>query len=88
MAHVLLNKVHANAHPARTPRAEKPTGSQRMRSLIVALALGRTIKEIAFDWDRSPNTVEWFWLRAKATFGLRCYQDAVWFALRRGWIQL
>lgn len=69
----------------RTPRAKR---DDRVRDVITGLSEGRSLKEIAFQWHRSVKTVEHFWAVAKAAFGLRCYQDATRYALKRGWTTL
>ena len=61
---------------------------ERLEALIVALAKGQTVKEVAGEWKRSPKTVEYFWAVIKAKFGFRCYQDATRYAIKRGLIGL
>lgn len=66
----------------------KPRAGGRAQDVVTAISEGRSIKEIASDWDRSPKTVEFFWAIAKARFGFRSYVDATRYALKQGWTKL
>lgn len=58
---------------------------KRVRQVIVELARGKSIKEIAFKWHRSARTVEWHWGKAKLRYGFQCYVDAARYAYRHHW---
>lgn len=58
----------------------------RMRNLVILLGLGRTMKEIALMWHISVKTAEYHWSMAKVKYGIQCYQDATFCALRHHWI--
>lgn len=58
----------------------------RIRNLVILLGLGRTTKEIALKWHLSVKTVEYHWSMAKVKYGIQCYQDATFCALRNKWI--
>lgn len=58
----------------------------RIRDVVILLGLGRTTKEIAFQWKASVKTVGYHWSMAKVRYGIQCYQDATFCALRHHWI--
>jgi DNA-binding NarL/FixJ family response regulator len=62
--------------------------SDRVCQVVIGLAEGKSVGELAFEWHRSMKTVAFHWALAKKRLGLRCYQDAVKFALKNGWITL
>lgn len=70
------------------PQTRPATGKNRVLQLIKGLALGKPICEIAFDWQRSPKTVEWVWSVAKAKYGFRCYQDVTRYAIKNKLIRI
>lgn len=49
---------------------------------------GETLDAIAYDWNRSRKTVEYFWSVAKAKLGFQCYQDATKYAIKHGLIKI
>lgn len=60
----------------------------RVVEVIVGLADGLTIKEIARSWGTTDEAVESAWKRAREKFGLRSHVDALKLALRNGWVTL
>lgn len=66
----------------------RKTFKNRTDEVVIALAQGKTIKQIAMDWEISEGTVEYHWAMAKAMYGLQCHVDAVLFALHRGMVKL
>lgn len=62
--------------------------SNRIQQVIVALAQGKMLKEIAYEWNRSVKTVEHHWGQAKAKHGFQSYIDAVLYAVAHGLVEL
>ncbi len=65
-----------------------PEAGNRVKDVVVGLANSQTIKEIAIQLSLSVKTVEYHWAMAKVKLGFQCYQDAVKYAIKQGWITL
>lgn len=57
----------------------------RVKQVIVAIAKGKCLKEIALEWNRSVKTAEGHWAEAKRRYGFQCYVDAARYAYRHHW---
>lgn len=57
-------------------------------ALIVDLAEGKNLKQIALEWNLTRQGIEWRWLRVKRIFGFKSYVDACRFAIKKRWIEL
>lgn len=77
---------HKNAHSHKCRSCSHKNSKNRIRNVVILLGLGRTTKEIALMWNASVKTVEYHWAMAKVRYGIQCYQDATFCALRHHWI--
>jgi DNA-binding NarL/FixJ family response regulator len=59
----------------------------RTEQIVVEIASGFCLKEIADHIGRSVDTVEFHWKNAKQKYNLKTYVDAAHFALSRGWVR-
>lgn len=62
--------------------------SNRIQQLIVGLANGKMLKEIACEWNLSVSAVEYHWAQAKAKYGFQSYIDAVLYAVANGLVEI
>lgn len=60
----------------------------RLLQLIVDIAKGKTIKEIALEWNRSSKTVEYYWSVTKAKYGFQSPINAALYAVATGMVNL
>lgn len=61
--------------------------TRRMKQVIIALAEGKSLKEIGAEWNRTERASWWAWMQCKVRFGFRSYVDAARYAYRQGWVK-
>lgn len=60
----------------------------RAQQVVVEIAKGKPPKQIAVEWGLTIKAVGYAWAKARAAYKIQSYVDAVWLALRRGWVSL
>lgn len=60
----------------------------RYTQVVVLIAQGLCLKEIAVRLGIDRHTVEYHWAQAKNKYALRNYSDATRWAIKRGFVEL
>jgi DNA-binding NarL/FixJ family response regulator len=58
----------------------------RLQEVIVMVAGGLSLKEIAGKLGVARHTAEYHWAMVRQVYGFACYQDAADYALTRRWV--